>query len=43
MHERWKYADLLLEVLCTCVKDTKQKKWLQSFEENIASAKLQAE
>ena len=24
-------ADLLSEVLCACVKDTKQKKFLQSF------------
>ena len=39
-----KYADLVLDVLCACAKDTKQKKVsLKLPEENVASAKLQTE
>ena len=44
VRERKKYADLLSEVLCACMKDTKQKKVSPKFpEENITSGKLQAE
>ena len=43
-HARKKYADLLLEVLCACAKDTEQKKVsLKLPEENIASTKLHTE
>ena len=42
IRERQKYADLLLELLCTFAKGTKQK-FLGSFpEENMASTRLQA-
>ena len=44
IHERQKYANLLSALLCMGMIDTKQNKVSPKYpEENIASAKLQAE